>query len=52
MEKVPIEDNLRASIIFDLLKSENVKNNGMRVILKKNDQVSKDFFMYHSINKL
>ncbi|MHC4266983.1 MAG: hypothetical protein ACYSTS_00830 [Planctomycetota bacterium] len=52
MGKVPIEDNSDASIIFDLLKRETGKNIKTKVIFKKNDQVSKDFLMYHSINKL
>ncbi len=52
MKNVPIEDNPGcASLIFDVLKRENVKNNKTKVILKKNDQESKDYFLYHSISK-
>ena len=52
MKNVPIEDNAgRASLNFDVLKRENVKKNKMKEILKKNDQTSRDYFLYHSISK-
>ncbi len=52
MKNVPIEDNPGcASLTFDVLKRENAKNNKTKVILKKNDQESKDYFLYHSISK-
>ena len=49
---MPIEDNPGgASLIFDVLKRENVKNNKTKVILEKNDQESKDYFLYLSVSK-
>jgi len=52
MKNVPIEDNPgRASLNIDVLKSENVKNNKTEVILKKNGNESKDYFLYQSISK-
>ncbi len=52
MKNVPIEDNPGcASLIFDVLKREIVKNDKTKVILEKNDQGSKDYFLYHSISK-
>jgi hypothetical protein len=52
MKEIPIEDNQGcASLIFDVLKRENVKNNKTKVILEKNDQGSKDYFLYYSISK-
>jgi hypothetical protein len=52
MKNVPIEDNSgRASLNINVLKSENVKNNKTEVILKKNGNESKDYFLYQSISK-
>jgi hypothetical protein len=52
MKNVLIEDNpCRASLNIDELKSENVKNNKTKVILKKNGKESKDYFLYQSISK-
>ncbi len=52
MKNLPIENNPGcASLIVDLLERENVKINKTKVILKKNDQESKDYFLYHSIGK-
>ena len=52
MKNVPIEDNTgRASLIFDVLKRENVIKNKTKVILKKDAQGVKDYFLYHSISK-
>ncbi len=53
IEKIPIEDNSgRAGLIVGLHKNkrENVENNKTEVSLKVNDQVSKDYFLYRSIN--
>ncbi len=52
MKNMPIENNTgRASSNIDVLKSENVKNNKTEVILKKNGNESKDYFLYQSISK-
>jgi len=52
MKKMPIEDNPGgANFIFDVFKRENAKKNKMKVILGKNCQESKDYFLYHSISK-
>ena len=52
MKNVPIENNPGcASLIVDLLDRENVTINTTKVISKKNDQESKDYFLYHSIGK-
>jgi len=52
MKNVPIEGNpSHASLNIDALKSENVKNNKTKVILKENGNESKDYFLYQSISK-
>jgi len=52
MKNIPIEDNpCRASLNIDALKSENVKSNKTKVILKENGKESKDYFLYQSISK-
>lgn len=52
MKNAPIEDNSRnTDLNIDVLKSENVKKDNTKVILKQNEQESKDYFLYHSISK-
>jgi len=52
MKNVTIEDNPGcASLNIDALKSENVKSNKTKVILKENGKESKDYFLYQSISK-
>ena len=52
MKNVPIENNPgRTSLNIDALKSENVKSNKTKVILKENGKESKDYFLYQSISK-
>ena len=52
MKNIPIEDNpCRTSLNIDVLKSENVKSNKTKVILKENGKESKDYFLYQSISK-
>jgi hypothetical protein len=52
MKNMPIEDNPgRASSNIDVLKSENVKNDKTKVVLKKNGEESRDYFLYQSISK-
>ena len=36
--------------IIDVLKGENIKNNKMKVSLRKDGQGIKDYFLYHSIS--
>ncbi len=38
--------------IFDVIKSDNIKNKGTKVILRKDSQGIKDYFLYHSISKM
>ena len=52
MKNIPIEDNPGcASLNIGVLKGENVIKDKTEVILKKNDQESKDYFLYQSISK-
>lgn len=52
MKNVTIEDNPgHASLNIDALKSENVRNNKTKVILRENGKESKDYFLYQSISK-
>jgi hypothetical protein len=52
MKNMLIENNPgRASSNIDVLKSENVKNDKTKVVLKKNGEESKDYFLYQSISK-
>ncbi len=37
--------------IIDVLKGENIKKNKTKVILRKDGQGIKDYFLYHSISK-
>ncbi len=37
--------------IIDVLKSDNIKNNKAKAILRKDGQGIKDYFLYHSIIK-
>ncbi|MHC4454286.1 MAG: hypothetical protein ACYSWS_06270 [Planctomycetota bacterium] len=37
--------------IIDVLKSDNIKNNKAKAILRKDGQGIKDYFLYHSISK-
>ncbi len=51
-KNLPIEDNSGCdSLAVDLHKRENVKINKTKVILKNNDQESKDYILYNSISK-
>ena len=51
-KNTPFEDNQgRSSLIFDVHKRENVKKNKTKVILKKDDQGTNDYFLYYSICK-
>ena len=52
MKNVLIENNSGyASLNIDALKSENVRNNKTKVILRENGKESKDYFLYQSISK-
>ena len=52
MKNTQIKDNSDCSSLnVDVLESENVKKNNTKVILKQNEQESKDYFLYHSISK-
>ena len=52
MKNIPIEDNPGcASLNIGVLKRENVIKDKTEVILRKNDQESKDYFLYQSISK-
>jgi hypothetical protein len=52
MKNVPIENNSgHAGLNIDALKSENVRNNKTKVILRENGKESKDYFLYQSISK-
>jgi len=51
-KNTPFEDNQgRSSLTFDVQKRENVKKNKMKVILKKDNQETNDYFLYYSISK-
>ncbi len=53
MENKFIEDNLgHAGLIVDVPKDDNVKNNKTEVILKKDDQEAKAYFLYYSVSNL
>lgn len=52
MKNMPIENNPgRASSNIDVLKCENVKNDKTKVVLKKNGEESRNYFLYQSISK-
>ena len=52
MKNVLIENNSgHAGLNIDALKSENVRNNKTKVILRENGKESKDYFLYQSISK-
>ncbi len=40
-----------SSTIIDVFKSENVKNNKTKAILREDGQGIKDYLLYHSISK-
>ncbi len=37
--------------MIDVLKSDNVKENETKTILRENGQGNQDYFLYHSISK-
>ncbi len=38
--------------IIDVLKNDNIKENETKLILRKDSQGIKDYFLYHSISKM
>ncbi len=38
--------------IIDVLKNDNIKKNKTKLILRKDGQGIKDYFLYHSISKM
>ncbi len=38
--------------IVDVLKNDNMKKDEMKLILSKDNQGIKDYFLYHSISKM